>query len=118
MTAPGSLNATTYQNLSSSLTPDPHHFHGLDTRSAIAVTEIVLYSILLLPTFWCAWIHGWRRSLGWIWLIAFMLVRIGVAADTIHNNQNGNKQARIQVNVTVCSAAGLILASQGFVWEA
>lgn len=80
----------------------------------LAIASIVIYVILLQPSLYCLWKHGWPGSLGWGYLQVFCLLRIiGNAIEL--QSQTVSEKTLIVSNIGL---SPLLLATAGILHEA
>jgi len=48
----------------------------LSQASQLAAAQLALYLLLIIPSIYILYKHGWRGSLGWFFLFAFCSLRI------------------------------------------
>ena len=82
-----------------------------DSESAV---KLVIYIILIQPSFYCIWKHGKTGFLGWFYVNVFCALRIVTGGMGIH----GDKTSTTSVILSSVGLSPLLLAIAGVLHEA
>lgn len=88
----------------------------LDAAGQLAAAQIALYALLILPSVYAAWKHGWQGLLGWGFLVAFCLLRLIGSALQVSNETNGMRSQTTQI-ISGVGLSPLVLTIVGLLHE-
>ncbi|KAI9851329.1 MAG: hypothetical protein M1838_003970 [Thelocarpon superellum] len=86
---------------------------------SLAVATIIIYIILIQPTVYCLWRHGWPGFLGWFYLQVLCVVRIVGNALDLQAGTSATSTSNLKI--LILSSIGLsplLLATTGILHEA
>ena len=88
----------------------------LDPSEQLAVAEVAIYAILVIPSMYTLFKHGWQGLNGWLFLVAFCALRIIGCALQISDDKKGS----VSTTPAIISGVGLsplVLAFIGILHE-
>jgi hypothetical protein len=88
----------------------------INPSEQLAVAEVAIYAILVIPSIYILIKHGWQGLNGWIFLFGFCMLRIIGGALQISDDQKGS----ISTTPAIISGVGLsplVLAFIGILHE-
>ena len=94
---------------------------GLDSTTNLAIAELVIYIVLLPTVFFILIKHGKHGLFGWLFLIAFCILRIVADGLQINNHVQESHGKAPSVTAAIVNSVGvfpLLLAISGIIHEA
>jgi hypothetical protein len=88
----------------------------LDTTGQLAAAQIAPYTLLILPSIYTTWKHGWQGLLGWGFLVAFCSLRLFGSALQVSNVKNGTTSETTQI-ISSVGLSPLVLTFVGLLHE-
>ena len=85
------------------------------TQEVIAILELCLYIPIMPLALMIVFRHGWHRQLGWIYLVAFCIIRIVGAGFRMASTKNPGSSTDLEASSILQSIglSPLLLASLG-----
>lgn len=88
----------------------------LDATGKLAVAQLVIYAILIIPSAYVLWKHGWPGALGWFYLCAFCALRIVGSALQVQSEGSGSTNTTALI-ISGVGLSPLMFLSAGILHE-